>query len=192
MSRILLYEDRDLSPEALSAILVPVRTRQWADSGVEYVIEAEQVDLFPCKGGAADKRPYVSLVMELGVIKRSSSVTTTAPESRYVGAATHPRFGICTYGCSPKTFAAITEAQGLIYANLIANSNGRNEVSLRSMCHPKAAWNSPGDCAWMSDAFFAKVSLEIGDAVQSQAVEVDNTVAQADFGVSDCGASGLQ
>jgi len=101
--------------------------------------------------------------MELGVNERSSSITTGALESRCTGAATHPRFGICTYGCSPKTFAVITEEQGLIYANIFANSNGGKEVSLRSMCHPKAAWNSPGDCAWMSDPFFTKVSLEIGD-----------------------------
>ncbi len=191
MIPILLDEDRDVSPEAMSAILVQVRTRKWADSGVEYVIEAEQVDLFPCMGGAADGRPYVSLVMELGAnaSERSSSITTTTPESRCMGATTHPRFGICTYGCSPKTFAVITEEQALMYANIFANTIGGNEVSPRPMYHPKAAWNSPGDCAWMSDPFFTKVSSETGDEGQTQVVQVDDAVAHVGFG---CGNGGTQ
>ncbi len=71
MIPVFLDEGRDLCADAMSAICLRVRQRTCAamvSPAIGYVVEAEQVDLFPrnANGEASDERPYVSIVMELG------------------------------------------------------------------------------------------------------------------------------
>lgn len=104
-------------------------------------VDQATIPFFPT---ADDARPYISLVMQLGVqpndVKRAPAtpkVTRIAHDTR------HPRYSICVNGCSRNVYAVMTE--GKIYPSLLAEEalahpRGRDPAHLSAVWRMKPVW----------------------------------------------------
>ncbi|CAA7268828.1 unnamed protein product [Cyclocybe aegerita] len=161
---ILLDIDKPITEANMSSILVQIKLRSKKGS---YEIDAKKIGLFPPPGSSRDcmktkmgvesekyfSRPYISLVMELGVGKLrdtksafvqehldQNSVSTSnkvspprigvvahQPPTRITSRATpkaiHPRYSLCFYGCTAEVYGCIHEAAESIYESLLQLSD---------------------------------------------------------------------
>ncbi|CAA7268435.1 unnamed protein product [Cyclocybe aegerita] len=161
---ILLDIDKPITEANMSSILVQIKLRSKKGS---YEVDAKKIGLFPPPGSSRDcmktkmgvesekyfSRPYISLVMELGVGKLrdtksafvqehldQNSVSTsnkvspprigivahqplTRITSRATPKAIHPRYSLCFYGCTAEVYGCIHEAAESIYELLLQLSD---------------------------------------------------------------------
>ncbi|KAH8113055.1 hypothetical protein DFH11DRAFT_1744480 [Phellopilus nigrolimitatus] len=143
-----LLRDEKLQEEIMTGILVHVDDRVSAETKVRAEIDERDIGFFPTQpaGGLnanADSRPYITIVMELGVQPfyrtqaeneaRSAATTATpvfspaqnsttsrnvATSSRCPATVAHPRYSIFAIGCSPSVYNVVDDKD--VYATLLS------------------------------------------------------------------------
>ncbi|KAF8340891.1 hypothetical protein F5887DRAFT_1225901 [Amanita rubescens] len=163
---ILLQRDNKIDECVMSAILVQVKIQEGTTN--EFIFDANDVKLFPGKNHI---RPYISLVMDLGIARRipandSKSGTvalTSAPQTlqkvssyqsgvrrRHYNADEHPRYQFIASGCSAVVYKNVDKATfgGLLGTHDIFTDHGRlDEGSIGAVKRLKPVWE-PGDCCF--------------------------------------------
>jgi len=165
---ILLHRDNKIDEGVMSAILVQVKNRVQEGTTNEFLFDAKDVKLFPGKNPI---RPYISLVMDLGIARRmpasdSKSRTvalTSAPPTpqkvssyqsgvrrRHYNPDEHPRYQFIASGCSAVVYKNVDKAKfgGLLGTHDIFTDHGRlDEGSIGAVKRLKPVWE-PGDCCF--------------------------------------------
>ena len=160
---VLLDRSALLSPEGMTGILVQFRRRRQRrktrtkGTKVAYAnanaMSEEDVGLFrpseadACGGQTRLDRPYVTLVMELGVLpsdpqalssqadapQAPAFVDTSQPPERVSdsdsGAQTvqHPRYSVIAYGCSPAVYRVVQKRESAMYEQIFRKADGLAE-----------------------------------------------------------------
>jgi hypothetical protein len=133
----ILLCDKPLCEEVVSGLLVQFKRRRHSGPKASYLIDQRTIGFFP---EGSHPRPYISLVMELGVQpkgtvptkelpKSAPSASTTTPSKLDVTKQgrlrhprdTHPRFSIFAYGCSNTVYKGISPDQRATYQYLLAS-----------------------------------------------------------------------
>jgi hypothetical protein len=152
----ILLHDKQLCEEVVSGLLVQFKRRRHSGPKASYLIDQRTIGFFPKGSPDSDEhpRPYISLVMELGVQpkgtvptkelpKSAPSASTTTPlrldvlkQGRLRHARdTHPRFSIFAYGCSNAVYKGISPDQRATYQYLLAS---RDFLAEHPRQHPGA------------------------------------------------------
>jgi hypothetical protein len=135
----ILLHDKQLCEEVVSGLLVQFKRRCHSGPKASYLIDQRTIGSFPEGSPDEHPRPYISLVMELGVQpkgtvptkelpKSALSASTTTPSKLDVmkqgrlrhAQDTHPRFSIFAYGCSNTVYKGISPNQRATYQYLLA------------------------------------------------------------------------
>ena len=159
---VLLDQSAHLRPEVMTAILVRFNRKQGkthtmgAGARAACPIDEEDVGLFGSDAdgqGAPPQRPYITLVMELGVsdLPSSSSHTDTGSadvnssevrvpvdvgkppiwvsdeDGGLVETVQHPRYSITAYGCSHSVYGVIGEHDSGLYEQMIRKGDPLRE-----------------------------------------------------------------
>lgn len=117
----------------MSALLIHVERRAPKGPRARYVIDESTIGFFP--NGTANQRPYVTLVMELGVppkIPPPSAVTPPKPEILARGRLhhatdAHSRYSIFAYGCSDAVYGVISRHERARYQHLLGSPDFLDE-----------------------------------------------------------------
>ena len=136
----ILLHDKQLCEEVVSGLLVQFKRRRHGGPKASYLIDQRTIGFFPEGSPDEHPRPYISLVMELGVQpkgtvptkelpKSAPSASTTTPSKLDVmkqgrlrhARDTHPRFSIFAYGCSNTVYKGISPDQRATYQYLLAS-----------------------------------------------------------------------
>lgn len=153
-----------LTEANMSALLIQVKRR--AEKGVQakYAINQSTIKFFP--DGIANQRPYVTLVMELGVQPKmpqalAEGIATPAavpptPSKLEIPAQgrhryptdVHPRYSIFAYGCSDTVYGVIAPDERARYQNILASRDFLHE-------HPRQTHRSL-DAVKRLKPFFSK------------------------------------
>ncbi|KAF8573296.1 hypothetical protein K439DRAFT_1375811, partial [Ramaria rubella] len=183
MLPILLWDEK-LCEEVMSAIMIQVKRRAKAGTLVAYEIEESNIAFFPPQSGTnerASTRPYIALIMELGVraeispevkttvkvreqpknAKKKKTTNTPSGSSREnYPRSNHPRYSIFAYGCSSTVYKIVEVSQKGDYAFLLASGDFPTEhprtssESLQAVRRMKPFW-SAGSCCyhWIENDF---------------------------------------
>jgi hypothetical protein len=149
----ILFWDEKLCEEVVSGILVQIKRRRVRGTVALYEIDEKCINFFPAPQLAENTsmgRPYISLVMELGVQNKVSdgAITRTKANTAVPKPITerqpqttpsklkvlkqgrlahakdcHPRYSIFAYGCSSTVYNGITQAQRAMYKFLLASGD---------------------------------------------------------------------
>jgi hypothetical protein len=149
----ILLSDEKLSEEVVTGLLVQIKRRREGGTVAKSEIDQKLINFFPTTGlpdHPSMNRPYVSLVMELGVENKppedaitNTKVTAATPKPRTrrqpqttpsklkipkQGRITHPRdrhprYSIFAYGCSDTVYKGITQTQRGTYKLLLASGH---------------------------------------------------------------------
>jgi hypothetical protein len=160
---VLRGDDQNLDEGIMSGILVQVKNREAAQV---VVIDKSSINFFP-KTNEDDYRPYIALVMQLGLqtvaAKRALSGTTAqndqmlkTPSKMSVRrkkssrlSALHPRFSIQVTGCSKSVYKVVGDHKDL-YAYLLGGRDIEDEhprpYALAAVRRMKPFWNPGPDC----------------------------------------------
>lgn len=141
--------DRKVCEEETTAILISVKNRRNASSRTKVVIDEASIGFFPPGSAASKPRPYITIVMELGIQNEPTSAAkarSTSSGSANTGGArkasvsrmevgppvarrstrstaatttAHPRYSIYIYGCSPSVYGVINDVDKDKYAGLL-------------------------------------------------------------------------
>jgi hypothetical protein len=84
-----LLSDEAICEEVVTGVLVQIKRRRVKGTMAAYEIDQRSIGFFP-KKTSLHKRPYISLVMELGVQRKPNPVATTHVKTK-VNATTQPR-----------------------------------------------------------------------------------------------------
>ncbi|KAH7890620.1 hypothetical protein F5I97DRAFT_1923094 [Phlebopus sp. FC_14] len=187
---ILLEKDAAAIEESvMSAMFIQVKRRKKAGTINAYNIEEKRFGFFP-KEETTELRPYVTLVVELGVNELPANVRSHVviggrgkrASSRLLGRrAPHPKYSIRAYGCTDKTWGVIPPEhcdryeQVLGMRGLFVDHPRADEDSLKLVRNMLPYWDS--DISWFSEPSNAEMvqpTAEVADAEHSAAGEVDD------------------
>ncbi|KAH8113034.1 hypothetical protein DFH11DRAFT_1727972 [Phellopilus nigrolimitatus] len=143
-----LLRDEKLQEEIMTGILVHLGNRISAETKVRAEIDEQDIGFFPAQptnslNANADNRPYITIVMELGVLpfyqtqaeneaksaatkadcalspaENSTTARNVATSSRRPAMVAHPRYSIFAVGCSPSVYNVVEDKD--IYATLLS------------------------------------------------------------------------
>ncbi|KAF8340879.1 hypothetical protein F5887DRAFT_1225825 [Amanita rubescens] len=156
---ILLQKDNKIDEGVMSAILVQVKHRVQEGTTNEFIFNAKDVKLFPSNNPI---RPYVSLVMDLGMARRvpatdskSAALISVPPTPQKVSSCQsgvkrghympddHPRYQVIASGCSAVVYKNVDEEKfgGLLDKHDIFTDHGRlDEGSIEAIKRLKPVW----------------------------------------------------
>ncbi|KAH8109132.1 hypothetical protein DFH11DRAFT_1731386 [Phellopilus nigrolimitatus] len=149
---VILRREGKLGEDIMTAILVQDKDRFKAGTRASVEIDAETIKFFPeqsSEGPKEDKRPYITIVMELGVlpfyqtqakyeappaekrppVSQSSLATgheiTRKVRSTKTAKEAHPRYAIFVNGCSPSVYKVVDNED--VYAALLSSRHTLQE-----------------------------------------------------------------
>ena len=182
---ILLY-DKKLCEEVVSGLLVQFKRRRHSGPKASYLIDHRTIGFFPKDSLDSERRPYISLVMELGVQPKGTIPTKEPPKSVPSGGTspsrldvmsqghlhhardTHPRFSIFAYGCSNTVYKGISPEQRNIYQHLLASRDFLTEHprqhsgALDALGRMKPLWKAGSACYdWVNEKVLRGDASEI-------------------------------
>ncbi|KAH8109136.1 hypothetical protein DFH11DRAFT_1492957, partial [Phellopilus nigrolimitatus] len=125
--------DAELREEIMSGILIQIKDRVRAGTKASVEIDERAIHFFPAQSGPKkDRRPYITIVMELGVqpfyqtqakYEAKSSPTEVArprtPTRKNIAKVVHPRYAIFVNGCSPSVYGVVDSKD--VYAALLSS-----------------------------------------------------------------------
>jgi hypothetical protein len=185
-----LLEDTMIGEQAMTAIAVQIKRRIVSGAPAELKIDLQSLGFFPKPNESqTGARPYISLVMELGVQpKKPKSIPKGGAESKAVAASpskvivpkpglkhhkagkeTHVRFNIFAFGCSSTIYKVILQHEKSRYAFLLATRDfltehaRQNPQTQEAMRRQKPFW-APGIAAfhwWKSRKLRNQTSVEM-------------------------------
>ncbi|KAH7890628.1 hypothetical protein F5I97DRAFT_59418 [Phlebopus sp. FC_14] len=187
---ILLEKDAAAIDESvMSAMFIQVKRRKKAGTINAYNIEEKRFGFFP-KEETTELRPYVTLVVELGVNELPANIRShvviggrdkRASSRLLERRAPHPKYSIRAYGCTDKTWGVIPPEhcdryeQVLGMRGLFVDHPRADEDSLKLVRNMLPYWDS--DISWFSEPSNAEMvqpTAEVADAEHSAAGEVDD------------------
>lgn len=130
--------DGRLSPDCMTAILIQAKNRPNA-----VVAEIDESKLNGCRGffpKAFGRRPYITLMLELGVrSQRTAHVQASLPHVRVEKTTStqyptdtllpHPRFPIIARGCSPRVYAVVKDKDSQAFTTILRGKNSPHVYS---------------------------------------------------------------
>ncbi|KAI0806797.1 hypothetical protein C8Q74DRAFT_1341823 [Fomes fomentarius] len=136
---ILLDREAPLGPENMSGIFVQFKLREKPGSLSAYTIAEERIKFFSPDEETDENglRPYITLIMELGVESKTSTRDSTAHatpwkihisdaparSSQRIRKGAHPHYSMYVYGCSPSVYKVIREGERDIYEQIIRSGD---------------------------------------------------------------------
>ena len=159
--------EKPLTEENVTGILIQVKRQKRAGASTACDFTAEDMSFFA--SGYTHRRPYISLIMELGVQPRfkKSDVAESAPipsspsqvykpqreiPRKHDPPTVHPRYNITVYGCSSSVYRVISQGENNMYSTLLATRNHlhehprQDESSLEGLKRIKARWMQSEEC----------------------------------------------
>ncbi|THH03138.1 hypothetical protein EW145_g6499 [Phellinidium pouzarii] len=170
---VILYKNGTLCEANMSAILVQVKGQRGVVTKASVKIDERDLKFFPPPSDErSDERPYITLVMELGVqfrtakpskytaghapdVNRSPSKVMVSKASdrfseRLVSSKKHPRYAITVRGCSPSVYAVVDNKD--VFATLLASRHileehpRQNAEALSAVRRLKPFWTCGPEC----------------------------------------------
>ncbi|KIL67470.1 hypothetical protein M378DRAFT_9260 [Amanita muscaria Koide BX008] len=147
---VLLHKDATICEEAVTGMLISVKTRKTKGNMADYKVDEKTIKFFPhSESTKASQRPYITLAMELGIQPSNSNTSeptkdkgkkcgspgtsqlkwqtpskiTIAEPGRQHYPSAHPQYRIFAYGCSNTVYKVITSTQWEKYQFLLASED---------------------------------------------------------------------
>ncbi|KAH8113007.1 hypothetical protein DFH11DRAFT_356438 [Phellopilus nigrolimitatus] len=187
-----VLRDEKLQEEIMTGILVHLNDRVSAETKVRAEIDEQEIGFFPSQpanglNANTDSRPYITIVMELGVqpfyrtqaeneaksnatrADRASSPAEHNTTSRNVATSprrpavvAHPRYSIFAIGCSPSVYNVVDDKD--VYATLLSSRHILQEHSrqtpdsLSAVRRLKPFWIAGPECFdWVGETKLSSV-----------------------------------
>jgi len=176
------FKNEALKESTMTGILISVRDRVQRSTWPSLDIDASNHAFFPPKDPEhPDKRPYISIVMELGIPPKKPATTKSrrtgkqpskkpkiGPGSFCVGGSDlrrsprseepeHPQYSYYAYGCSPSIYKAVASED--VFASLLSSRTWLDEHPrqsspfLQDVKKQKPFWSrGPEFYGWLGDA----------------------------------------
>ncbi|THG99572.1 hypothetical protein EW145_g7240 [Phellinidium pouzarii] len=170
---VIFYKNGTLCEANMSAILVQVKGQRVVVTKASVKIDERDLKFFPPPSDErSDERPYITLVMELGVqfrtakpskytaghapdVNRSPSKVMVSKASdrfseRLASSKKHPRYAITVRGCSPSVYAVVDNKD--VFATLLASRHileehpRQNAEALSAVRRLKPFWTCGPEC----------------------------------------------
>jgi hypothetical protein len=207
---IILNKEKPLCRTTMSAIMIQVKNRQKHQC---LHIDAERLGFFT--SGATDgegKRPYITLIMNLGIhdppspSQAAASMTSTvhADSGRTSGPVTwsatqdlkhHPRYAITITGCSSSVYKVIGSNQTDKYAMLLASRSlfeehpQQQKIALGMVHQTKPVWSYGSQFQWSTEEpvaeEYAANLREMEDVVVAKYTDDDDEIVNTNMDVNE-------
>jgi len=194
---VLFDRKQTLSRFVMTAIFIQIKNR---DQKQSVNISADTLHYFTPGNKEQDSRPYITIVMELGVKRKMPSsqfkskgpVTSSAPaqgtpkisvkqaadrislprKAKKAKFVTHPRYSFLVTGCSESVYRVIPSGQREIYQGLLASHSLLAEHPRQSEDHLDAVLQMKP--FWTEESFRWAKSSDIDSGMAKQTMDVVN------------------
>ncbi|KAH8113056.1 hypothetical protein DFH11DRAFT_1705663 [Phellopilus nigrolimitatus] len=175
-----VLRDEKLQEEIMTGILVHLNDRVSTETKVKAEIDEREIGFFPTQpadglNANTDSRPYITIVMDLGVqpfyrtqveneaksaatkatpvfspAQNSTTAKNVATSSRRRVAVAHPRYSIFAIGCSPSVYNVVEDkdvyASLLSYRHILQEHPRQTPNSLSAVRRLKPFWKVGPEC----------------------------------------------
>lgn len=146
--------DKKLTRYVMSAIVLQIRNRSRTRKVFVDLEKTKKPFFSPPREGASEaeqNRPYIVLVMQLGLDKTRKGVVLTGAspqkQTRQPNAPQHPRYAFVANGCSSAVYRVIGDHENHIYAKMLASrdlfaEHPRKNEFIQAVKEMKPFWKS--------------------------------------------------
>ena len=152
---VLLDPEPKLSPSSMSVLLIQVKRCKQRCLIDKYEINQKDLEVFPAD--VETKRPYLTLISELGIQDSEEILIPPGPKKQSHPSDTHPRYAIFVYGCSNIVYNGISKSNVPLYQQLLASNPlynehpRRHEDNLTMLKQQKPLWSTKYSYTWLDE-----------------------------------------